>query len=38
MGRLIGLIFSDEEIKDIEEILGEEASVDAKAEEKKTEK
>ena len=37
MGRLIGLIFSDEEIKDIEEIL-EEASDDAEAEEKTAEK
>ena len=38
MGRLIGLIFSDEEIKDIEEILGEEASDDAEAEEETAEK
>lgn len=37
MGRLIGLIFSDEEIKDIEEIL-EESSDDAEAEEETAEK
>lgn len=36
MGRLIGLMFSDEEIKDIEEI-SEEASDDARAEEKTAE-
>ena len=37
MGRLIGLMFSDEEIKDIEEI-SEDASDDARAEEKTAEK
>ena len=36
MGRLIGLIFSDEEIKDIEEIL-EGSSDDAEASEKTVE-